>query len=146
MKTYSFLFFCTLLFILCCKNQVENDCQILNAILSVEKLSVDLKLNNNSTGYIRVLDKSGRFKNCKCDYKNFHIGIIKDIPLDFNTGRFIDIAITSFEHNKNSITIKIFYALSGQNDIYPNLFIGEIELIQGVENIKVKDSNIGNFD
>jgi len=69
----------------------------------------------------------------------------EDIPLDFNTGRFIDLAITSFKQKENTIKIEIFYALSGQNDATPNLFIGSINITKSDDGFKIKDYNIGNF-
>lgn len=126
-----------------CKAQDTLKCEVLTALLDVEKLNTDLKLGSNA-GYIRILDQSEMFRNCECSYKNFSIGIIENIPLDFNTGRYIDLAILKASDTGNMFNLEIFYALSGQQDDYPNLFTGDIILTKTKAGIIVKKANIDN--
>ncbi|NRB65489.1 MAG: hypothetical protein HRU40_21145 [Saprospiraceae bacterium] len=127
-----------------CKSQDTLKCEVLTALLDVEKLNTHLKLGSNA-GHIRVLDQSEMFRNCECSYKNFSIGIIENIPLDFNTGRYIDLAILKASDAANIFNLEIFYALSGQQDDYPNLFTGDIRLTKTKAGVIVEKANIGNI-
>lgn len=135
-----FFFFNTL-----CWSQGSNKCEIISAILSIEKVNNHLNLGFKSIGFIRIVDKSGEFANCKCTYKNFLLATVEQVPLDFNTGRHVDLAILKLKKDKNIINVKIFYALSGQTSATPNLFTGDIKLITMPKGVKVTEANIGNI-
>lgn len=125
-----------------CKAQKVDKCALLNALLSVERVNKDLKLEERPNKTIRFIDVSRSFKGSTCNYKTSLVGVVSKIPLDLNTGRCIDICILNYSKLKDLISFEIFYTLSGQNDKNPNLLKGTITFLLTMNGIETKDVKI----
>lgn len=121
-----------------------SQCEIVRAMLGVEPLSTHLRLDTRLGGCVRIVDQSKIFKGCKFTYKTFFVGVIDSVPVDFNSGRCVDLAILKVEKQEGIIIVTVFYTLSGQNDDFANLFMGTVKLVETAEGFEVEEVDIGN--
>lgn len=127
------------------KSQNSNCCQYLFEILSIEKISSDLMLHEHKLKTIRIIDKSNFFsERCRCEKGYWEIGVLKEVPVDINTGRSIDFVILSCKKRNKILIIRFFYSLSGQLQ-EPNLWSGEIKIHKSDSGIKVDSFRIYNI-
>lgn len=152
MKNYSKLLCAASLFILSmylcnAQSSLVKPCAIINSLLDIKRLQVDLNINSEDkvTRFIRIVDQSNFFKGCECNYRKTQVTVIKVVPLDFNTGRYIDLAILKVKQEKSNLKLDFFYATSGQNDKYPNLLLGKITFVLSKNNILTTDLQITNI-
>jgi hypothetical protein len=120
-------------------------CQLIDSILSIDKIGGHLQLDTKKNKFIRIYDSSRFFKNCNNSFKTHSIIVINKLPLDFNAGRHIDLAITKMKREKKKISISVFYSLSGQSDKYANLWAGDIEIEVSANEFKIIKSSFYNI-
>jgi hypothetical protein len=126
-----------------CQAQNTDKCKYLIGILSIDKISNHLQLNDGKLKTIRIVDESKFFKKCNCDFKAWYIGSINVIPVDLNTGRSIDIVILKIKKKRKLFIINFIYSLSGQLEI-PNLWSGSATFSIEKEQIVLKEYNLVN--
>lgn len=126
-------------------SQSLNYCQLIDSILSIDKINYHLQLDVKKNRFIRIYDSSRYFKNCNNSHKSHSVVVTNKMPLDFNTGRHIDLAITKVKKKKKKLSISVFYSLSKSSDDYANLWAGDIEVEVLKNSFKITKSNFYNI-
>lgn len=107
----------------------QNKCVILHIIFEENNLN-ELIIHSGNIDTIRVNDLSGYFKgeDIQCDYESYKIFVQDKFMVDFNTGRYIDVFIHSFEIKDDIIDFSISYAQRTINCQSDYLVMGNILL------------------
>ena len=109
--------------------QEVDKCILIDSILSINQIVAHLQLDKKKFRRIRIFDPKNFFEDSICTLSSHHrVSFIDKIPLDFNTGRYVDLAIIGIEKEANMLYVSVFYTLSGQSDDYANLWAGDITM------------------
>lgn len=139
------IFFISIFGPICINAQKIDRCALIDSILSVDKIIDHLQLEKKKAKFVRVYNPSRFFKGCNCIFKTHTVTFIDKLTLDFNSGKYIDLAITKIKKENNLLHVSIFYALSGQSDEYPNLWAGDIEVELFDDNFRITKSSLYNI-
>ena len=99
-----------------CKSQDQQHCKIISSILDYKVIQDILSFEYEDNGPIRIIDKTDLFIHCQESFavhRNsplFPLGvkILKDTPIDLNTGYYRDIVIQQYTLGENSLRLEIY--------------------------------------
>ncbi len=127
--------------------KVISNCLIIDSILNVDSFRKSIGISENPRKIIRIIDSKNFLKKCKSvQLYSYHIGnqtvsITNQIPLDINTGLFLDMVLLSIKQNENKVEVDIFFVNNKCEDNVKHKYMCKAFLVKADNRLSVEKVN-----